>query len=254
MSTLATRTDADVWHTCSGQLQVGADGKPFTPASAGVAGYSQAAQHCLACKRLGSCYVRYRPVVLNPPTRASKPKPKRDNNTRRRSPPPQCNRASDAADTPSYAVSDHELGPNPPLTEQQERALEAALASEDESDTWHGYDAYDEPEKRASSPHSQSSTRTVATQVSNARGLRRRPESSVRLADSKTKFDAPPPAAARFRIRHAHHPSEPDEDTDHGTCAQQTFRGGLHADVPAEDDFYEDDFYGGGFPEEDSVR
>ncbi|KAH7714415.1 hypothetical protein AAVH_18234 [Aphelenchoides avenae] len=249
MSTLATRTDADMWHTCSGQLQVGADGKPFTPASADVVRYSHVAQHCFACKRSGSRYVRYRPVVLNPPPRAPKPKPEREKNTRRRSPPPQCSLTSDAVDHLSDDVSDHELGPNPPLDEQQQRALAAMLESDDGSDDGGGYEALDEQDQRAL----ESSFSELCSDNSHLGQQRSRPSSPPGgfgpLNGLEEEEVVAPPAAVRFRPRHARLPSEPDEDTDHGSRAQQTFRGGLNADVPDEDDFYEEYFY-----EDDSVR
>ncbi|KAH7704705.1 hypothetical protein AAVH_28102 [Aphelenchoides avenae] len=147
MTSLAAPTDADIWHTCSGPLQVGAGGQPFIPGPESVVRFSQTVQKCNACTRSGRQQggLRPKPFIQLPSDR--KRRTSREHKPRKRSPPSLRRPPDDAVLNASEPSSDHELGPNPPLTEQQQAILDELLAPDNESAI--GYEDLDDHEQRA---------------------------------------------------------------------------------------------------------
>ncbi|KAH7706936.1 hypothetical protein AAVH_25832 [Aphelenchoides avenae] len=147
MASLATPTDADIWHTCSGPLQVGADGQQFIPSSESVVRFSQTVQKCDACARSGRRQAGLRSSPFTRLPRDRRRRTSREHKPRKRNPPSTHRPTNDAVPDASESSSDHELRPNPPLSEQQHAILDELLASDDESAT--GYEALDDHEQRA---------------------------------------------------------------------------------------------------------
>lgn len=177
VATIATPKDAYMWHTCSGPLQVGVDGKPFAPTPRS----HPTDKEYYACKRSRRQQARLMPTILNRLPRTTKPKAKQESKQCWRSPPSRPNRSNDAWTSPRDDVSDHELDHNQRLDAQQQHALDALLSSDNESDTWHGYNALDEQEQQALEA-SLAELYTVGPHRADhhARGRLRRWEGSVR--------------------------------------------------------------------------